>query len=60
MNSHLPIFPTFYDMPTEDKLERTIERLFNRADNVLTEGQCTQAEYDLWTNRLKEWEAQYK
>jgi hypothetical protein len=52
---HLPMFPTFYDRPSEDKLERTIERLTDRADAAFMAGKATQAQYDAWTRALSNW-----
>ncbi|MCP3472340.1 hypothetical protein NLM33_18660 [Bradyrhizobium sp. CCGUVB1N3] len=40
---HLPIFPACdIDKPTEDRLERIIERLMDRADKALLSGKATQ------------------
>ena len=56
---HLPIFPTFdFDAPTpitEDGIERTVERLVDRADKAFMAGKTTQAQYDRWSKRLNEW-----
>ena len=32
---HLPIFPCFYDRPSEDRLEGVVSRLMDRADSAL-------------------------
>jgi len=50
--NNLPVFPCFYDHPTEDRLERVIERLMNRADASLMSGKSTQAQYDAWVKAL--------
>lgn len=50
--SNLPVFPCFYDRPTEDRLERVIERLTDRADAALMAGKATQAQYDAWSTAL--------
>lgn len=53
---HLPIFPCLDYLPiTEDRIERTLERLFDRADNALMTGQATQEQYDAWSKRAGEW-----
>ena len=57
---HLPIFPTFHDTPTEDQIERTVERLFDRADAALMSNRATQSQYDAWGAALNGWaEDQY-
>lgn len=53
--NHLPIFPMFRDTPTEDQIERAVERLVNRADTAFMAGKATQAQYDAWHKRLDEW-----
>ena len=52
---HLPIFPAFYDPPSEERLERVIERLTDFADRALMEGRASQVHYDRWIKRLDEW-----
>jgi hypothetical protein len=53
--SSLPVFPCFYDKPSEDRLERCIERLTDRADASLLAGKSTQAQYDAWVKALDNW-----
>lgn len=48
---YLPIFPTLYGA-TEDKVERVVEQLTNRADAHFMAGRATQAQYDDWTKAL--------
>jgi hypothetical protein len=43
---HLPIFPCFYDKPSEDRLEAVVSRLMDRADSALLSGKATQVQYD--------------
>ena len=52
---HLPIFPMFHSAPSEDRLERVIERLVDRADWAWLAGKATDAQYDAWHKRLDEW-----
>jgi hypothetical protein len=52
---HLPIFPCFYDKPSEDRLETVVSRLMDRADSALLSGKATQAQYDAWTRALDRW-----
>jgi hypothetical protein len=52
---HLPIFVWFHDAPTEDRLERVIERLCNHADAALLAGKATQTQYDAWQVALNNW-----
>jgi hypothetical protein len=52
---NLPIFPTFYNRPTEDHLERVIERLIDRADKAFLQGLATQAQYDGWYTAMSHW-----
>ena len=53
---YLPIFPCLdYQPITEDRIERTIERLYNRADAALMNDKATQAQYDAWTKVLNNW-----
>ncbi len=54
---HLPIFPMFYRPVTEAEAEAVIGRLFDRADKVLLENKCTQAQYEAWCIALHEWES---
>ncbi len=51
----LPIFPCFYDKPSEDRLERVVSRLMNRADSALLSGKATQLQYDAWIKALNHW-----
>ena len=53
---HLPIFPACdIDKPTEDRLERIIERLMDRTDKALLSGKATQVQYDAWIKALNNW-----
>ena len=58
--NHLPVFPLLTAPVTEDKLERTVERLFDRADSALMSGHATQAEYDRWSRRCDAWANGYR
>lgn len=57
--AHLPIFPTFFPTPgnslTEDRIERTVERLVDKADAAFIAGKATQAQYDRWNVALNAW-----
>lgn len=59
---HLPLFPTLYSRPdfplTEDRIEREVERLVDRADAAFMAGKATQAEYDAWNIALNRWARQ--
>jgi hypothetical protein len=57
---HLPIFPCFYDQPSEDRLETTVSRLMDRADSALLSGKATQAQYDAWIKALDRWSSSVK
>lgn len=52
---HMPIFPIFYDKPSDAALEGAAERLMDRADKAFMAGKATQAEYDRWTRALDAW-----
>lgn len=52
---HLPIFPTLYGKLSEDRLERIVERLVDRADHHFLAGRATQAQYDAWMKALDRW-----
>ena len=52
---HLPIFPCFYGLCNEDRIERTIERLIDFADASLLSGKSTQDQYDRWMKALDLW-----
>lgn len=52
---HLPIFPCFYDKPSENRLEAVVSRLMDRADSALLSGNATQAQYDAWIKALDRW-----
>ena len=52
---HLPIFCTFYDAPTEDRLERVIERYVDRADSAFIAGLATEVQYTAWYVALDAW-----
>lgn len=60
---HLPIFPTIYASPsnpvTEDRIERTVERLTDCADRALMDGKATQEQYDRWNVALNNWTREY-
>lgn len=54
--AHLPLFPCLdYQPISEQRIERTVERLFDRADLALMDGRATQAEYDRWSARCSQW-----
>ena len=59
---HLPIFPNLdYSPISEDRIERTVERMFDRADATLLAGKATQDQYNKWTARLADWaDEQYR
>lgn len=71
--NYLPIFPCLgfnaeclvnfaapWGPVTEERIERVVERLVNRADRDLMNGAATQEQYDLWVQALKHWaEEQY-
>lgn len=56
---HLPLFPTLYGRPdyplTEDRIEREVERLVDRADAAFMAGRASQEEYDAWNIALNRW-----
>jgi hypothetical protein len=56
---HLPLLPMLYATPdrplTEERIERAVGRLMDKADEVLLSGLCTQGQYDAWTRHLNEW-----
>lgn len=53
---HLPIFPCLDYRPiTEDRIERVVERLVDRADAALLDGRATQRQYDAWQKALRDW-----
>lgn len=56
---HLPLFPMLYSWAsnpiTEDRIERTVERVIDRADIALMEGKATQDQYDRWNVALNSW-----
>lgn len=60
---YLPIFPTIYASPsnpvTEDRIERTVERLTDCADRALMDGKATQEQYDRWNVALNNWTREY-
>ena len=49
--SKLPIFPIIYT-PTEDRIERLVERLYDVGDKILMQGDATQEQYDAWSAQL--------
>jgi len=52
----LPIFPSLdYAAIDADRVERTAERLMDRADKALMEGRASQVQYDKWVRALNEW-----
>ena len=42
----LPLFPSFTQKPSEERLEREVERLMDRADVRFLAGKATQTQYD--------------
>jgi hypothetical protein len=55
-SAHLPIFCTFDDgIPSEDRLERVIERYMDRADIVYANGKCSLLQYERWIIALNFW-----
>jgi hypothetical protein len=56
---HLPLFPTFYSWPsnplTEDRIERTVERLCDFADKVFLDGRANSEQYERWQIALNAW-----
>jgi len=53
---HLPIFPCLdYYYITEERIERAVERLVNRADRAYMDGKATQEQYDAWQRALNRW-----
>ena len=52
---HLPIFPWLMFPVTENKIERAVERLFDRADDALMSGRATQSQYDAWSKACGDW-----
>jgi hypothetical protein len=54
---HLPLFPWFKQAPTEETLEREVERLVNVADAHFMAGRATQEQYDGWVRALDTWSA---
>lgn len=57
---NLPMFPTFYNAPTEERLEFVIERLMDTADRAFLAGKATRAEYDAWVKALDAWASKIK
>lgn len=61
---YLPIFPTIYASPsnpvTEDRIERTVERLTDYADKAFLSGKATQEEYERWIVALDDWAREYR
>lgn len=59
---HLPMFPTLYSLPdyplTDERVEREVERLVDRADKAFLAGKATQEQYDLWSIALTRWARQ--
>ena len=51
----LPEFPSLDWDITEMRVERTVQRLVDRADAIFMSGQCSQAEYDSWHKDLNAW-----
>lgn len=47
----LPIFPILYS-PTEERIERLVEKLFDLGDAILINGDATQEQYDAWAAQL--------
>ena len=53
----LPIFPILYN-PTEDRIERMAERMFDLGDAILMRGDATQEQYDAWASQLSRYIAE--
>ena len=51
----LPLFPSFTQTPSEERLEREVERLMDRADMRFLAGKATQTQYDRWIKALDKW-----
>jgi len=54
-NNNLPIFHCYYAPPTEDQLERVIERMMDAADKAFMLGKCTSDQYEAWCAALDMW-----
>lgn len=52
---HLPIFPMLNAPYTEERIERAVERLVDRADTAFMAGKATQEQYDAWNAALNKW-----
>lgn len=53
---HLPIFPCLDYAPiTAERIERTVERLVDRADREYMNGRATAEQYDAWQRALTVW-----
>lgn len=55
----LPMFPTLYAPVSEERIERTTERLMDVADHVLMKGDVSQSQYDAWCKALNRWTDDY-
>ncbi len=51
----LPLFPSFTQKPNDERLEREVERLMDRADVRFLAGKATQTQYDAWIKALDNW-----
>lgn len=54
----LPSFPTLTGRITDERIERTAERLMDIADIALVSGVARQDAYDDWCRRLHIWTGQ--
>jgi hypothetical protein len=52
---HMPCFLAFEGPITEDRLERTIEKLCNAADAAYMAGKATTEQYEGWYEALSDW-----
>ena len=55
----LPMFPAFHEKPSEERIERAVERLTDVADRLFLNGKVTQAQYDAWVSALNRWASDY-
>lgn len=56
---HLPMFPVLYSTPddplTEERIQRELERMVERAETAVSEGKADEWQYDLWRMALTRW-----
>ena len=57
---HMPCFIAFAGPVTEDRFERTTERLCDAADEAYLAGKATREQYDGWYAALERWSATIK